>query len=345
MFTLPEFISDSQDLDDLLTEPSEYLVDFMARLDGDLLVLGVTGKMGPTLAGRAVRAVQKAGCKKTIYGAARFSDPEKRKLLENQGVTTIACDLLDSRSLQNLPDVPNVIFMAGRKFGTEKLEYLTWAMNALLPWKVAERFHDARFAVFSTGCVYPLRKFDEGGCDETVPVDPVGEYSQSCLARERLFQYASRIYKTKISILRLNYAIDLRYGVLHDLAVQIFEGQPVCDTVGYFNVIWQGDACDAALRSLALADHPPFVLNVTGPETISTRHVAMKLGGYMNLPVRFTDTFRDLAYLNDAGLLHGLMGYPSVSLDHMIRWQAEWIRSGGLSLGKPTHFEVNDGKY
>lgn len=345
MIPLPESIRNTQELDDLLTEPSESLVDFMARLEGDLLVLGVAGKMGPTLARQAVRAAEKAGCRKTVYGVARFSEPDKQKQLERWGVKTLVCDLSDRQSVQELPRVPNIVFMAGRKFGTKDSEDLTWAMNALLPWHVAERFQGSRIAVFSTGCVYPLRSVLRGGCDESVPVDPVGEYSQSCLARERVFQYAARLFKTKISILRLNYAVDLRYGVLHDLALQIREGKPVCDTVGYFNVIWQGDACQVALRSLELADDPPLILNVTGPETVSTRHAAAKLGEYMDLPVRFTDTFRDAAYLNDAGFLHGLMGYPAVPLDRMIRWQADWLRSGGASLDKPTHFEVNDGRY
>ena len=341
----PKMFADSDALDDYLAEPSDAVIDLMKRLEGDLAILGVAGKMGPTLARRAVNAVRRAGVNKRVIGVARFSDREVRKKLEAWGVETMACDLTDAEAVRQLPQVPNVVFMAGRKFGTQGSEDLTWAMNALLPWNVAEHYRRSRIVAFSTGCVYPLRTIEEGGCMETDPPLPVGEYSQSCLARERVFQYASRQYGTKIVLFRLNYAVDLRYGVLHDVAAQIRDNKPVCDTVGYFNVIWQGDANDYALRSLALADNPPTVLNVTGPETASIRRVAVALARQLNLPLRFTDTFRNAAYLNNAGRLFDLMGYPSVPLDRMIRWQAEWLRSGGASLGKPTHFETNDGKF
>jgi len=338
-------LSNLEELDEFLAEPSDALIDFMRQLEGDLVILGVSGKMGPTLARRAVNAVRRAGVNKRVIGVARFSDPVVQAKLQAWGVEAVTCDLNDAEAVRQLPQVPNVVFMAGRKFGTQGSEDLTWAMNALLPWNVAEHYRHSRIVAFSTGCVYPLRTIEEGGCVETDASAPVGEYSQSCLARERVFQYAARQFGTKIVLFRLNYAIDLRYGVLHDVAAQIRDGKPVCDTVGYFNVIWQGDANDYALRSLAFADNPPTVLNATGPETASIRQVAVALAQQLNLPFRFTDTFRDAAYLSNAGRLFDLMGYPSVPLDRMIRWQAEWLRSGGATLGKPTHFETNDGKF
>jgi len=337
--------SNSEELDEFLAEPSDALIDFIKRLEGDLIILGVAGKMGPTLARRAANAVQRAGVNKRIIGVARFSDPVVQTKLQTWGVETITCDLTDADAVRRLPQVPNVVFMAGRKFGTQGSEDLTWTMNALLPWNVAEHYRRSRIVAFSTGCVYPLRSIEEGGCVETDASAPVGEYSQSCLARERIFQYASRQFGTKVLLFRLNYAIDLRYGVLHDVAAQILDNKPVCDTVGYFNVIWQGDANDFALRSLAFADNPPVILNVTGPETALIRQVAVALAQQLNLPLRFTETFRNAAYLNNAGRLFDLMGYPSVPLERMIRWQAEWLRSGGATLGKPTHFETNDGKF
>lgn len=341
----PEKITDTEELEMLLARPSQALVDMMRRLEGDVMILGIAGKMGLTMGRRALNAVRAAGVDKQVIGVSRFSSQRDRDKLDSWGVKTIACDLLDREAVQKLPEIPNVIFMAGRKFGTEGAEELTWAMNVLVPWYVAERFCRSRIVAFSTGCVYPLRGIAAGGCTETDVPAPVGEYSQSCLGRERIFQHAARVFGTRSVLLRLNYAIDLRYGVLHDIARQIWSRRPVCDTSGFFNVIWQGDANDYALRALELASVPATVLNVTGPETASTRQIATELAARMNLPVAFTDTFHDATYLNNAGFLHGLMGYPSIALSQLVRWQAEWFLAGGESLDKPTHFEVADGKF
>ena len=235
--------------------------------------------------------------------------------------------------------------MAGRKFGTNGSEDLTWAMNVLVPSLVAEHFKDSRIVAFSTGCVYPLVSVKEGGCSEEVQPSPVGEYSQSCLGRERVFEYYSKKNGTKILLFRLNYSCDLRYGVLHDIGRAIWEDKPVNNTVGYFNVIWQGDANAAALRSLELADSPCAILNVTGPETVNLEKTAKIMGKIMGKEVKFAGTSGELNYLNDASKMCSLFGYPRMSLEEMIRLQAQWIANGGISIGKPTHFEVNNGKF
>ena len=345
MTTLPERITSAGELDETLSEPSDALVDMMKRLPGDIAILGIAGKMGLTLGRRAVNAVRRAGVAKRVFGVSRFSSPADRERLESWGVETVVCDLLDRDAVSRLPDAANVVFMAGRKFGTAGSEDLTWAMNTLVPGNVAWRYPASRIVAFSTGCVYPFRRAAEGGCTEDDPPAPVGEYAQSCLGRERIFQHAAQARGTPTLLFRLNYAIDLRYGVLHDLAQQIRDGQPVRDTVGFFNAVWQGDANDWALRALELAAAPAAVLNATGPETISVRRAAAEMARHMGMPVRFADAFRDAAYLADAGKLHALMGYPSATLGQMLRWQAEWTRAGGESLGKKTHFDVNDGQY
>lgn len=341
----PKTISGADELDTLLSMPSNELIKFMKRLEGDIMILGIAGKMGGTLGRRAVNAIKEAGVSKQVIGVSRFSSPDDRKKLEEWGIRTIVCDLLDQESVRKLPQTPNVIFMAGRKFGTDGSEDITWAMNTLVPGYVAEHFRKSSIVVFSTGCVYPLRSIKDGGCSENDAPNPVGEYSQSCLGRERIFQFASRNWGTKVTIYRLNYAIDLRYGVLHDIAMQIKKGEPVCDTVPHFNAIWQGDANDYAIRALETASAPATVLNVTGPETISTRYAATELARQMKMPLSFTGTEGGCAYLNNAAKLHGMMGYPHISLAQMISWQAQWIANGGESLGKQTHFEVNNGKF
>jgi len=347
MMKHPERIVSDAELEDLLSVPSAELVDLMKRLDGDLMILGIAGKMGVTMGRRAKRAMELAGVDRKVIGVSRFSRPEEREKLEAWGIETIPCDLLDRDRVRELPQVPNVVFMAGRKFGTGGTEELTWAMNTLAPGNVAEHFRNSRIVAFSTGCVYPLVGAETGGCTEAVPPAPVGEYSQSCLGRERVFQYGSKAFGTRVLLFRLNYAIDLRYGVLHDIASQIWNDEAVSDSVGHFNVIWQGDANDIALRSFELADSPAAVLNVTGPETASLRSIAEKLGEYMGKEVRYagSGSASGSCYLNDAAKMAGTFGYPSVPLDRMIRWQAEWFKAGGSSLGKPTHFEVNNGKF
>lgn len=341
----PERIANTAELEEMLSVPSAELIGMMKRLEGDIMILGIAGKMGVTMGRLAVRAIQEAGVKKKVIGVARFSRPEEREKLQKWGIETIACDLLDQAAVARLPKTQNVIFMAGRKFGTDGSEAQTWAMNVLAPAFAAEHFRESRIVAFSTGCVYPLVGVGSCGCTEEIVPLPVGEYAQSCLGRERIFQYFSSRYATKLLLFRLNYSVDLRYGVLHDIARSIWEGRPVDNTVGYFNVIWQGDANTAALRSLELADSPAAILNVTGPETASVEKTARLLGRLMGRAVTFKGVPGDRCYLNDSAKMCRCFGYPSVSLDQMIRWQADWIVNGGESIGKPTHFEVNNGKF
>ncbi len=340
-------IANEQQLDDVLSTPNAGLIETMRRLDGDLMILGVNGKMGLTMARLAKNAIAGAGGKARVFGVSRFGNPEGREQLEAHGVETIACDFTDRAAVAKLPQVPNVIFMAGRKFGTGGAEDLTWAMNTVAPWHIGEHFRASRIVAFSTGCVYPLADAASGGCDEEVPPAPIGEYAQSCLGRERIFQYCSRSFGTRVLLFRLNYSVDLRYGVLHDIAQQIWNGSEVVVSAPHFNVVWQGDANAAALRALELADNPPAVLNVTGPETASIRYAAEKLGAAMGKEVRYAAESGNSGkcYLANAAKFFRLYGYPSVALDELISLQASWIANGGRSLGKPTHFEVNNGKF
>ena len=332
-------------LDELLSVPRTELVEMMKKLEGDIMIAGIAGKMGVTLGRMAKRAAEAAGVAKKIYGVARFSDAAARENLEKWGIETIKCDLLDREAVSKLPKIPNVIYMAGKKFGTDGSEDLTWAMNTVAPAYVAEHFRESRIVVFSTGCVYPLVPVESCGCTEKVPPNPIGEYAQSCLGRERVFTYFSRINKTRALIYRLNYAVDLRYGVLYDIGSRIWAGEPVSASVQHFNVIWQGDANNYALLGLELCDNPPAILNISGPETISLAHIAEEFSRIFNKNLTYTGTPGNIAYLNNAAKAFKLFGYPEVGLNQMIQWQAEWIMKGGKSLGKPTHFEVNNGKF
>lgn len=340
-----EKLDSIEKLDNLLAIPHSEVIEMMKRLSGDIMILGIAGKMGVTMGMQAINAIKAANVDKKVYGVARFSNIEDKIKLEKAGVITITCDLSSREEVSKLPQIPNIIFMAGRKFGTNGSEDLTWAMNVLVPSLVAEHFKDSRIVAFSTGCVYPLVSVKEGGCSEEVQPSPVGEYSQSCLGRERIFEYYSKKNGTKILLFRLNYSCDLRYGVLHDIGRAIWEDKPVNNTVGYFNVIWQGDANAAALRCLELAASPCAILNVTGPETAITEKTAKIMGEIMNKEVKFAGTSGELNYLNDSSKMCELFGYPRMSLSEMIRLQAQWIANGGISIGKPTHFEVNNGKF
>ena len=333
------------ELEERLSRPSAADVEFMRELEGDLLILGVAGKMGPSLARRARRAADEAGVRKRIVGVARFSNPRVREELESAGVETICADLLDEEQLQALPELPNVIYMAARKFGTTGNEYLTWALNTYLPGRVAERLRRSRIVAFSSGNVYPLVPIAHGGPTEATPPDPVGEYAQSVLGRERMFEYFSARYGTPVTLLRLNYAIDLRYGVLVDIALKVYQRQPVNLAMGQVNVIWQGDANSVALRAFRLCQSPPAVLNVTGPETVSVRSLAWKFARRFGVEPIFEGTEAPTALLSDASLCHRLFGYPEVTLEQMVEWVAEWIRAGGVLWSKPTHFEVRDGRF
>jgi len=343
--SLPERVSSEEELDALLARPYPELVDLMRRLEGDLMVLGIAGKMGLSLGAAAVAAIRASGVSRTVYGVSRFSDPQASAAIAAHGIVPLRCDLLDRGAVGNLPRVPNVVFMAGRKFGTDGDEPLTWAMNTLVPAHVCEHFAASRIVAFSTGCVYPLVPVGRVGCAESEAPAPVGEYAQSCLGRERVFEHFGRAHGLPVCLLRLNYALDLRYGVLHDLARAIWEGRPVDRTVGHFNGIWQGDAVNQALLALELCSSPATVLNVAGPELVSVADAAARLAELLGKPLSFVREPADRAYLSNAARAFRLFGYPRVPLDLVLRWTAGWIRAGGRSLGKPTHFEVADGRY
>lgn len=343
--TLPETISTVDQLEDLLCEPTPAAVEALARTPGDLLILGVAGKMGPTLARMAVRATQAAGVPRRIIGVARFSDPAVRANLEQHGVETIQADLLDPAALAALPDAPLVLFMAGRKFGSSGQESLTWAMNAWLPGLVCRRYASSRIVAFSTGNVYGNSPVANGGSREIDPPAPVGEYAMSCLGRERIFEHFSHTAGTPVALLRLNYACELRYGVLVDLALKVHRGEPVDLTMGHFNVIWQADANAAALAAFPLATSPATRLNLTGPETLRVRDVCEQFGRQFGRPPVFTGAEAPDALLNNARFLLDRVGHPRVAHEQLIRWIADWITAGGPRLDKPTHFESRDGRF
>ncbi len=336
---------DEDSLNERLSRPTHALADSLARTEGDIAVLGVGGKMGPTLAVMARRALDWNEDKRRVFGIARYSDPEVRNYLEANGVETIACDLLDRDAVSQLPYAPNVIYMAGQKFGTTGSPERTWAMNALVPAHVAAHYSGARTVVFSTGCVYPTTPVLRGGSQEQDALEPLGEYANSCIARERIFDFHSQRDGTPVLHFRLNYAIDLRYGVLVDIARKVQSETPIDLTMGHVNVIWQGDANTWALQSLLLATSPPRILNVTGPETISIRALAQEFGWLMNCKPIFTGEEAETALLSNAQLAFAYFGYPTVPLARMTFWVAEWLESQGKTLDKPTHFEVRDGNY
>jgi nucleoside-diphosphate-sugar epimerase len=339
---LPAGFADEAALEEFMTRPSQALVDELADIDGDIIVLGVGGKMGPTLA----RLAKRAAPDRRVYGVARFSEPELADELKAHGIEPITCDLLDRDAVAALPKVKNVIFIAGRKFGSTGAEELTWAMNVHVPGIVAEAFPDSRIVAFSTGNVYPFMPLTTMGATEKVPPQSSsGEYGNSCVGRERIFEYFSRVHGTPGVIFRLNYAIDLRYGVLWDIASKVHAGQPVDVTMGHVNVIWQGDANAQALRALRHAASPPLRLNISGPETLSVRALALAFAERFGNEAVITGREAENALLSNTGEAARLFGYPLIPLNCMIDWVADWVSRGQSSLNKPTHFEVRDGKY
>ena len=332
-------------LNELLTTPSERLVEDIAKIKGDIMVLGAGGKMGPTLCILAKNAIKRAGIEKRVIAVSRFSDPIALELLHSRGVETISCDLLDRDSLEALPETENIIYMAGRKFGTDGQEYLTWAMNSTLPAFVAYKFRRSNIVVFSSGNIYPIVPLSSGGCTEEDKVVPVGEYAMSTLARERAFEYAANKYGTKVFIYRLNFAVDLRYGVLFDCAKKIMDGELISLRTPCFNFIWQGSANEIAIRGLLHADSPMVKMNVTGPETVSIKKTAEKLARYLGREPIFDGEEGTTGYLNNASRAMELFGYPDVSAETLIRWQAEYILDGCRTIDKPTHFEERKGSY
>jgi len=338
---LPNRFEDIEHLEDVMSTPSQALVDALTRVPGDIMVLGVGGKMGPTLA----RMAKRAAPAKRVMGVARFSEAGLRERLQMQGVECIEADLLSREALTALPEADNIVFMAGRKFGSTGSEWLTWAMNAHVPALVAERYQASRIVAFSTACVYPFTSVTGGGAREDVPpAAPSGEYANSCVARERMFEYFSHQYQTPGRLLRLSYAIDMRYGVLHDVAQKLLAREPIDLTMGHANIIWQGEANDWALQSLAHCDTPTSPLNLSGP-LVSIRAAAQALGERLGIAPVLKGSEADTAWLLNCEQAHLLFGPPQVSLNTMLDWTADWAQRGMATLGKPTHYEARDGKY
>jgi nucleoside-diphosphate-sugar epimerase len=309
------------------------------------MILGVGGKMGPVLARLAKQAVDKAGINKKIIGVARFSEEGLQKELNEQGIETYQADLLNEDQLQSLPEVENVLYLAGTKFGTTGKESLTWAMNTYLPGRVAEKFKNSRIVVFSTGNVYPLTPVKLGGADESRLPEPIGEYAQSCLGRERMFQYYSSKYNTPLLIYRLNYANDVSYGVLLEIARAVKENRPIDLSMGHVNVIWQGDANEIALRAFHHCAVPAKLLNVAGPETVSVRWAAQQFGNMFQQQPVFENQEQETALLSNAAENFRLFGYPKVTLKQMMELLVQWVNEGGKTLNKPTHFQERKGQF
>lgn len=346
MTDLPTRFETVEALEDFMTEPTPALVADLARVDGDILVLGVGGKMGPTLA----RMAKRAAPGKRVIGVARFSDPAVKAGLERHGVECIGCDLLDREALQRLPNardgVRNLVFMAGHKFGASGNTALTWMMNVGVPLMVAETFHELRTVVFSTACVYPFVPVDGPGADEQMPTTPPpGDYAASCVGREKMFEYVSRQRGTAGRFVRLSYAIDMRYGVLFDVASAVFAGRPLDLTMGHADVIWQGDANEQSLRLLAHCTSPATPINITGPRHTQVRWLAAEFGQRFGKTPVLAGQEAPTAWLIDTRQAQALLGPPRVPIDAMIDWVADWVARGGPSLGKPTHFSTRDGKY
>jgi len=339
---LPAGFQSVVELENFLSEPPPEVIGDLARVRGDILVLGVAGKMGPTLA----RMAKRAAPGKRVVGVARFSDPAVRAGLAAAGIETIACDLMDRGALSQLPRLPNVVYMAAMKFGASGNPALTWAMNVHVPALVAETFQSSRIVAFSTGCVYPFVPVDGGGATEATPaVPPPGDYANSCVGRERMFEFFSAGLGTPGRLIRLNYAIDMRYGVLHDIAVKVRDGVPIDLSMGHVNVIWQGDANAVALRCLARVTNPTSPINVTGPETLRVRQLAEALGRRLQREPRFSGTEARTGWLNNAGRMLAEFGPPRVPIETMLEWIADWLARGMVSHGKPTHYEVRDGHF
>jgi hypothetical protein len=337
--------SDVEQLEYQLSTPTPGVIDMLGKLDGDLMFLGAGGKMGPTMVRMAQRAVEHHGHQRRVLAASRFSDSTLRDRLHGWGVETVACDLLDERQLASLPDARNVICMTGMKFGATANPGLMWAMNCYVPALVSRRYRDSRLAVFSSGNIYGLSSADGGGSVETDTPAPVGEYATTVLGRERIFTYFSQCDLVPIVLMRLNYATELRYGVLVDLARRVWENEPIDLSMSWVNVIWQSEANALALQSLKLAETPPRIINIAGHEILRVRDVAEKFGQLLGRDVKFSGQERDDALLNNGGLAHQSLERPRIGADQMIRWTADWTQRDGAYLGKPTHYENRAGKF
>ena len=345
MAELPEKIESEDQLEELISRPCDDLAGLFSKLEGDIMILGINGKIGPSLARMARRACDLAGVKKMITGVDRTFNADQRTSFEKSKIDTIEGDLLDVSFIKNLPEVKNIFFLAGMKFGAVDNLPLTWAINSYLPVLVAEQFKNSTIVAFSTGCVYPLVPVRSGGSVESDPPVAIGEYAQSCLGRERMFEYGSIRHKTKTLLLRLNYSVEMRYGVLVDIATKVQKGIPIDLSMGYFNVIWQGDVNNYVLRSLELAASPARIINLTGPEILSVRELANEFGIRLDKKPVFINTEAETALLSNSSEAHKLFGYPKVRVTEMVKWISGWLKEEKRLLGKPTHFEVRDGQY
>ena len=342
MSKLPPSFRDEEHLEEIMTTPTDTLSTELQALDGDIIVLGIGGKMGPTLA----RLAKRAAPHKRVVGVARFSDSKVQQKLQDWGIECIQADLLNRADIEILPKLKNVVFMAGRKFGSSDQQELTWAMNTLVPAHIAEHFHESRIVAFSTGCVYPfVNVLHSGASEELEATPPPGDYAYSCLGRERMFEYGSRRYQTPGRLIRLNYAIDMRYGVLRDVAEKILNQQAIDLTMGHANVIWQGDANAMVLRALGHCTIPTSALNISGPETISIRALAQAFGQRFERQPVFVNDEAEQAWLVNSGKAMQLFGYPNVTLVQMIDWTADWLLRDMPSLKKPTRYDVRSGVY
>lgn len=338
-------IENVEHLEELLSRPTPEVIETMGRLEGDLIVLGAGGKIGPTLARMARRASEAAGRPRRILAVARYSNPELPQRLAAWGIETIRCDLLDRCQLQALPEVPNVLYLAAMKFGATGQEALTWAMNTYLPGMVCEKYRASRIVAYSTGNVYAMMPAGRGGSAEQGAIAPIGDYAMSCLGRERIISHFSQTLGIPAALLRLNYAHEMRYGVMVDIAQQVLAGQPIDLTMGYFNAIWQGDSNAMTLRAFDHLAIPPRAINIAGPDELSVRRVAGEFGRLMGKPVTFAGSEAPDALLSDGRLGYELLGRPAVGPDQLICWIADWQLRGGPTLGKPTKFQVRDGKF
>ena len=333
------------EIEQLLSTPTAGAIEAVRQLDGDYMVLGVGGKMGTSTAVMLRRALDAAGKKSKVYGVSRFSRPEAKAELEQSGVLALSCDLADPEQVAKLPEVTNVEYLAGQKFGTDSAPDETWIQNTVVPSLVARKFRASRIVVFSTGCVYPFTPTDGRGATEATPLALMGEYASTCVGRERVFTHYSRKYGTKRLMYRLNYSVELRYGVLVDIGQRVLAGEPVDITMGVFNLIWQGDAVARAIQCLLHVSSPPKLLNVTGPEKIPLADVAERFGKVFGKKPVLTGTPAKEAWHSDASESIRLFGPTTKSLDEMIAMVADHLRAGGKLLGKPTHFETRDGKF
>jgi nucleoside-diphosphate-sugar epimerase len=341
----PDQIRDEAELDEFLTRPGARLIETVRSFSSPLLVLGAGGKMGPTLAVLARRAADAAAHPLEVMAVSRFSDPSARQWLEVHGVRTIPADLLDRSAVRQLPDAAQLVYLVGRKFGTQGNPSLSWALNTLVPTHVVERYPNSRIVALSTGNVYPFVPSKSDGAAEDTPLTPLGEYANAAIARERIFEYWSRTHGTRIALIRLNYAVELRYGVLVDIARKIWAGEPVDVSNGWLNCIWQGDANELILRALPLASAPAEAWNLTGPGKLEVRELARRLAAWLDRQVRFVGAESETALLSNPAKICRHLGEPATPLEAIVRWTAHWVRNGGRSLDKPTHFEVRDGKY